>query len=137
MMYAGATPPTGWLACDGAAVSRSTYAALFALIGTTYGAGDGSTTFNLPNLYGRFPLGGTALGQLGGAASHTHGITDHYHGNTGGPSDLRTNIPGGGGANAGSATHTHGTTWSTPSATSTYDGSTMPPYITLAFMIRT
>jgi phage-related tail fiber protein len=49
--------PTGWLKANGAAVSRTTYAALFAAIGTTYGAGDGSTTFNLPDLRGEFPRG--------------------------------------------------------------------------------
>jgi microcystin-dependent protein len=48
--WSQATPPTGFLECNGAAVSRSTQAALFAIIGTTYGAGDGSTTFNLPDL---------------------------------------------------------------------------------------
>lgn len=47
--YAGSTPPAGYLICDGSAVSRTTYAALFAVIGTTYGAGDGNSTFNLPN----------------------------------------------------------------------------------------
>lgn len=47
--YAAATAPAGWLLCDGSAVSRTTYAALFAVIGTAYGPGDGSTTFNLPN----------------------------------------------------------------------------------------
>jgi len=51
------TPPSGFLACDGAAVSRSQYAALFTAIGTTYGAGDGSTTFNLPDLRGEFVRG--------------------------------------------------------------------------------
>ena len=50
ILYAGADVPEGWLTCDGSAVSRSTYATLFAVIGTTYGAGDGSTTFNLPNV---------------------------------------------------------------------------------------
>lgn len=50
--YAGASAPDGWLACDGAAVSRATYALLFAAIGTAYGVGDGSTTFNLPNVAG-------------------------------------------------------------------------------------
>lgn len=60
--YAGSSAPTGFLLCDGSAVSRATYADLFALISTTYGSGDGSTTFNVPNLKGRFPLGyaGTA-----------------------------------------------------------------------------
>lgn len=52
--YAGPTPPTGWLLCDGSAVSRTTYARLFAAIGTVYGVGDGSTTFNLPDLRGEF-----------------------------------------------------------------------------------
>ena len=47
--YAGSVAPDGWLICDGSAVSRTTYSALFAVIGTTYGSGDGSTTFNLPN----------------------------------------------------------------------------------------
>lgn len=56
-MYGAATAPTGWLLCDGSAVSRTTYADLFAVTSTTYGVGDGSTTFNVPNLTGRFPLG--------------------------------------------------------------------------------
>ena len=50
MPYGGSTAPTGWLLCDGSAVSRTTYAALYAVIGTTYGSGDGNTTFNLPDL---------------------------------------------------------------------------------------
>lgn len=54
---AASSTRTGYLLCDGAAVSRTTYAALFAAIGTAYGVGDGSTTFNLPDLRGRFPLG--------------------------------------------------------------------------------
>ena len=74
-MFAGATAPANWLLCNGAAVSRTTYSALFAVIGTTYGAGDGSTTFNLPNLSDRFPVGrGTThatLGGTGGSTSYT------------------------------------------------------------------
>jgi microcystin-dependent protein len=96
--YAGSSAPTGWLICDGTAVSRSTYASLFSVIGTTYGSGDGSTTFALPNLKGRVPVGldstdtsFDALGETGGAkthtltasesgvASHSHGITDPSH----------------------------------------------------------
>lgn len=53
--FAAVTPPAGWLRANGAAVSRTTYAALFAAIGTTYGAGDGSSTFNLPDARGEFP----------------------------------------------------------------------------------
>lgn len=61
--YAGSSAPTGYLLCDGAAVSRSTYATLFGVLSTTYGSGDGSTTFNLPDLRGRLPLGaGTGVG---------------------------------------------------------------------------
>lgn len=55
--YAGASAPTGYLLCDGSAVSRSTYADLFTILSTSYGAGDGSTTFNLPDLRGRVPVG--------------------------------------------------------------------------------
>ena len=61
-MYAGATAPRGWLLCDGRAVKRTDYAALFAVIGETYGAGDGSTTFNLPDFNGRMPIGTAADG---------------------------------------------------------------------------
>lgn len=69
---------SGWLLCQGQAVSRSTFAPLFAAIGTTYGVGDGSTTFNVPNLQQRFPLGkatsgtGATLGGTGGLINHTH-----------------------------------------------------------------
>lgn len=52
--FAASTAPAGWLKCNGAAVSRTAYAALFAAIGTTYGVGDGATTFNLPELRGEF-----------------------------------------------------------------------------------
>lgn len=58
--FAGNTAPDGWLVCDGSAVSRTTYAALFAVISTIYGVGDGSTTFNLPNLSDCFVQGGTS-----------------------------------------------------------------------------
>jgi microcystin-dependent protein len=102
--FAGSTAPTGWLSCDGASVSRTTYAALFAIIGTTYGAGDGSTTFGLPNMKGRIPVGFDsaqtefdALGETGGAKTHTltsaempshthtqdsHNHTQNSHGHT-------------------------------------------------------
>jgi microcystin-dependent protein len=67
--FAGADAPSGWLLCYGQAVSRSTYSALFAKIGTTYGAGDGSTTFNLPDCRGRVAagkdnMGGTSANRL-------------------------------------------------------------------------
>lgn len=60
--FAGSTTPDGWLLCDGSAVSRTTYAALFEAIGTTYGSGDGSTTFNVPNLVDKFVEGSATSG---------------------------------------------------------------------------
>jgi microcystin-dependent protein len=107
--FAGATAPDGFLLCYGQAVSRAIYADLFAAIGTAYGAGDGSTTFNVPDLRGRVAagkddMGGSAanritgsgsgissatLGAAGGAETHTlttaqipahnHGVTDPSH----------------------------------------------------------
>lgn len=73
--FAGTTAPNGWLLCDGTAVSRTAYAGLFNVIGTAFGAGDGSTTFNTPNMLGRVPLGsnsGFALGSTGGQSTHKH-----------------------------------------------------------------
>ena len=83
MPFAMNSAPSGWLAADGAAVSRTTYATLFAAIGALYGAGNGSTTFNLPDLRGYFVRGsgtnadGTSSGSFGlkqadGFKSHTH-----------------------------------------------------------------
>jgi microcystin-dependent protein len=105
--FAGATAPDGWLLCHGQAVSRALYADLFAAIGTAYGAGDGVTTFNIPDLRGRVAagrddMGGadagrlagalanrTVLGGAGGAATHAlavgempvhgHGVSDPGH----------------------------------------------------------
>jgi microcystin-dependent protein len=89
--YAGAAAPSGWLLCFGQAISRSTYSALFDVIGETYGVGDGSTTFNVPDLRGRVVAGqddmggssanrltdqsgglnGDTLGATGGSETHT------------------------------------------------------------------
>lgn len=92
--FAGTTAPQGWMLCDGSAVSRTTYAALFALIGTTYGEGDGETTFNIPDLSGRVVIGVSnshALGTTGGSENvtltsdqlpaHTNVVPQHGHGN--------------------------------------------------------
>jgi microcystin-dependent protein len=87
--YAGSTAPALWLFPQGQAVSRTTYSALFAVIGTTYGAGNGSTTFNLPDFRDRVLMGGGTLGATGGSSSvtlttthlpaHTHTGPSHSH----------------------------------------------------------
>ena len=72
--YGGDSDPTYWLICDGRAISRTAYAELFEVIGTTYGSGDGSTTFNIPDLRGNVAIGASAtydLGDSGGEATHT------------------------------------------------------------------
>ncbi len=97
VMYGAPTPPGGWLLCDGSAVGRTAYPGLFSIISTNFGTGDGSSTFNLPDLRGRSPVGiGTAasgtiyaLGATGGEekhqlllaelAMHAHEITDLQH----------------------------------------------------------
>ena len=84
--YAGASAPTGFLLCDGSNVSRTTYATLFAVIGTTYGAGDGSSTFALPDLRGRVVAG---QDDMGGASAdrltdQTGGLNGDTLGDTGG-----------------------------------------------------
>ena len=87
--YAGSIAPTNWLICDGSAISRTTYADLFNAIGITYGAGNGSTTFNLPDLQGKIPVGKDTtqnefdtLGETGGEKTHTLTIDEmpsHKH----------------------------------------------------------
>tara|TARA_R100001440_G_scaffold3926_2_gene9278 strand:- start:3724 stop:4395 length:672 start_codon:yes stop_codon:yes gene_type:complete len=75
-----ATAPDGYLLCDGSAVSRSTFADLFAVISTTYGSGDGSTTFNVPDLQDKFPQGKsgtTNLATTGGANTVTVAVTNN------------------------------------------------------------
>lgn len=141
--FAGPTAPTGYLLCDGSAVSRTTYAALYAAIGSTHGAGDGSTTFNLPDTRGVYVrgvgaqtisgigFGGYILGQKSTDAlqGHRHQATNAYAGN-----------PGGGG-NAGGAF----LTMSTPITGDPIDsgwggprlaGETRPATIALNYMIK-
>ena len=71
LAFAGSSAPSGFLLCDGRAVSRTTYTSLFSVIGTTYGSGDGKTTFNLPDMRGRVAVGSDAnLGAKAGAKTH-------------------------------------------------------------------
>lgn len=95
--YAGTVPPNGYLLCNGAAVSRATYSRLFTAIGTTYGTGDGSSTFNIPNLSGRVIVardGGQTefdtVSEIGGTKAHTLTTSElpiHDHTYTNSPSD--------------------------------------------------
>jgi microcystin-dependent protein len=100
--FAGGSPPAGWLICDGSAVSRTTYSALFTAIGTFWGAGDSINTFNLPDFRGRTPIGyvnsaapgitARTFGSRGGnethklllneMPSHAHGVNDGQHTHT-------------------------------------------------------
>lgn len=93
--FTGQSVPSGYLVCDGSAVGREEYTELFAVIGTTYGAGDGSTTFNLPSISGKTLLGNSSshlIGSVGGEEthsivssempSHEHTIPAHTHENT-------------------------------------------------------
>jgi microcystin-dependent protein len=84
MSFGGSSTPAGWLRCNGQAVSRTTYSALFAVIGTTYGSGNGSTTFNVPDFRDYFPRGRADSRTVGskqddGFEAHTHILSDPGH----------------------------------------------------------
>ena len=94
-LFGGSVAPAGFLICDGSAVSRTTYSELFSVIGTTFGAGDGSTTFNIPDISGRVIIGTSldySIGDVGGEETHvlstqelpqhSHTIPSHGHANT-------------------------------------------------------
>jgi microcystin-dependent protein len=153
MMWGTGTAPTGWLLCAGAAVSRTTYAALFAVIGTTFGVGDGSTTFNVPNYTNRTPYG-TTVGATGGSAdavvvSHTHTatVTDsgHLHsmarflGDLGGTNTAYVgDNSGGGGASAqNTASATTGITVGNSTEGVSGTNANLPPYLGINFIIKT
>ena len=152
IMYGGATAPTGWFLCTGGTISRTTWANLFAVIGTTYGAGDGSTTFTLPNLTSAFPQGvggADALGATGGKAAtdivnHTHTTPNHNHtfdkSNTAGATtstfqagSSTVNLNSGGIMNP---TNSGGGTTSNPLQTSVTTGENRPPYVAVNFIIK-
>lgn len=151
IMWSTATAPSGWLLCNGAAVSRTTYAALFAIVGTTFGAGDTTTTFNLPNYVNRFPIGvgsTAALAATGGSndavvVSHTHTATStdagHAHSYVAaldfrgaGVGNLGTR---GGGETTGTGYASITTTVNTAGVSGT--NANLPPYLGINFIIKT
>lgn len=128
--------PDGFLLCNGAAISRTTYAALFVAIGTRFGAGDGTTTFNLPDLRSRFPRGKPAAGQVGdtGGADEValsiDNLAPHQH-----TFNLRTTSGGfSNGMPQGTATGTSGT-YQTNNTGSGTPHENRPPYIDLNYFI--
>lgn len=144
-IYAGATAPTGWLICDGSAVSRNTYANLFLVIGTTYGDGDGSTTFNLPNLKGRIPVGYDmenvnflTLGGSGGEETHTLTINEMpIHDHTMNPPIYKTtyNYVGGSNGDVSYADYSGLGQISIDSAGGDQPHNNLQPYLTMNYII--
>lgn len=159
--FAGSSAPSGWLLAYGQAISRTTYSDLFAAIGTTYGSGDGSTTFNLPDARGRALFGvdnmggsaanrvtsgvsgitGTTLGATGGSEAmhqHNHGVTDPGHIHV-----FQTGASGGFGARGdaqGTATNNNtlsATTGITINNAGTGSSQNMPPALMANYIIKT
>ncbi|MFH1717508.1 MAG: tail fiber protein [Planctomycetota bacterium] len=146
--YGGASAPTGWLLCNGAAVSRTTYADLFSAIGVGYGIGDSSTTFNLPDMRGRVPVGLDAanahlaaadtLGETGGEESHaltlaengahTHGMPSYSGNDVAAPQNFNMagNDQSGGPTNIATASSGSGT-----------GHNNLQPYNTVNYIIKT
>ena len=164
--WSAASLPSGFLECNGTAVSRSTYSALFAIVGTTYGAGDGSSTFNLPDLADNVPVGkspGKALASTGGANTVAVTATGNVGGSTANatlttaqlashshpvPGVLQTtgggfiNMGSGGNArtnpsaNAGSGTG-HSHNMSATFSGSAVNAAIVQPYLALIYIIKT
>ena len=160
--WSDSSVPTGFLECDGSAVSRSTYATLFGIIGTTYGSGDGSTTFNVPDLQDNVAVGksGTkALATTGGAntvsstgnvggstanatlsvaqlAQHNHEV---YYGNTAG-SQAFPHLNTGGGVTARESLDTGQDGGHSHNMSANFAGdatSVVQPYLTVIYIIKT
>lgn len=145
--YGGSTAPQDWLICDGRAISRTTYAELFAIIGTSYGSGDGSTTFNLPNLKGKVPVGLNSsdtsfntLGKTGGEKTHTltiNEIPSHNHQIKTNNDDFNNSSGGGNyGTTHDGTTNWYNTDWYTESAGGGQAHNNLQPYITVNYVIK-
>jgi microcystin-dependent protein len=163
MPYAAASAPSGWLLCFGQAVSRSTYADLFAVVSTTYGIGDGTTTFNVPDFRGRAAFGkddmggsaasrlttagsgvdGATLGTGGGSQltqQHTHVATDAGHTHNYNANNGNVNAAGSPGVQSGNAA-TYTTASGNANITNANYGSgtsqNVPPALVVTYIIKT
>jgi microcystin-dependent protein len=165
VMWPAVVPPTGWLLCNGQAISQSTYASLYSVIGNTYGVS--GSTFNVPNFQAKFPRMDTAnLALSGGESSHQHGILDHDHQIDGGvqpaaahillqtgvaPNVFMERISGIGNFNANFQGGVTSTATSTAAESAgakvtgftqnagldnTQEDSTLPPYLNINFIIK-
>jgi microcystin-dependent protein len=162
--WSSASVPSGFLECDGTAVSRTTYATLFGIVGTTYGVGDGSTTFNVPDLADNTPVGKSnnkALGSTGGAntvaatgnvggstanatlstaqlASHSHNSSVYQANPTFSPNKTRLGGSNATGSSTSSSTGSGSGHAHNMSATFSGDStSVLQPYLTLIYIIKT
>ena len=160
-MWPTSVPPSGHLLCNGQAVSRTTYSSLFSILGTTFGSGDGSTTFNLPNYADRMPIGAgtiaSSVGASGGSAttalsvsnlpSHNHSasVSDPGHQHTipiqGGNGSVNgaNSLVGSPGQDTGRVTESAGTgiSVSVGSTGSGTPATTISPYLGINFIIKT
>src|SRR5210317_1049718 len=162
--WSDASVPSGFLECDGSAVSRTTYAALFAIVGTTYGTGDGSTTFNLPDLQDNVPVGKsnnkalastggantvTSTGNVGGSTANatlsTAQLASHSHPGANASGTIANNPLGGGypessQAFSGNTGNTGSGSGHSHNMSANFSGdatSVLQPYLTIIYIIKT
>jgi microcystin-dependent protein len=156
--WSSASVPTGFLECNGAAVSRTTYSALFAIIGTTYGTGDGSSTFNVPDLQNNVAVGKSnnkalastggadtvqSTGNISGSTANATLSTDQLasHSHSGGGATETHSDPGGRGASSiGNTGNTGSGSGHSHNLSANFSGdatSVIQPYLTAIYIIKT
>tara|TARA_R100001086_G_scaffold244348_1_gene174042 strand:+ start:2733 stop:3290 length:558 start_codon:yes stop_codon:yes gene_type:complete len=156
--WSSSSIPSGFLECNGAAVSRSTYSALFAIIGTTYGTGDGASTFNVPDLQDNVTVGKSnnkalastggadtvqSTGNVGGSTANatlsTAQLAAHTH-SQGGANETHSDPGGRGASSIGNTGNTGGGSGHSHNLSATFTGdatSVVQPYLTAVYIIKT